>query len=221
MSIPEKYLAAFEEQKVYHIYNRTNNKELLFKSDENYFYFLKQYRKYLYPFVQTLSYTLLPNHFHLVIRVNKEDEISKYLLSVNSGSLIKTERLFLEQPDKHFSDLIEAAFHRFFTSYSMAFNKMYSRNGNLFHRPFKRIQVENDLQFCQLMVYVHANAQKHRLVRIFSDYKWSSYHSFVSNGATLLDREYVFSVFGDKEQFIDFHTTQSDYYYNLNNSIED
>lgn len=90
MSIPEKYLAIFEEQEVYHIYNHTNNQELLFKSDENYVYFLKQYRKYLYPFVQTFSYCLLPTHFHLVVRVNKEDEIRKYLLSIDSGSLIKT-----------------------------------------------------------------------------------------------------------------------------------
>lgn len=103
----------------------------------------------------------------------------------------------------------------------MAFNKMYSRKGNLFHRPFKRVQIKDDIQFCQLIVYVHANAQKHQLVKDFRDYKWCSYHSFLSTGATLLNREYVFSVFGGKEPFVDFHITQAGYYYTFNDSIEE
>ncbi len=34
-----KYLANFEEDKIFHIYNRTNNRELLFLSDANRYYF--------------------------------------------------------------------------------------------------------------------------------------------------------------------------------------
>ena len=60
----DKYLANFAEAGIYHVYNRTNNKELLFKTDENRLYFLRQYAKYLEPFVDTFCWTLLPNHFH-------------------------------------------------------------------------------------------------------------------------------------------------------------
>ena len=144
-----------------------------------------------------------------------------HLQSLSSESLIKAEKLFLEQPEKYLSDLIEASFHRFFTSYSMALNKMYNRHGNLFHRPFKRFKVNDDTQFCQLMVYVHANAQKHQLVKSFKNYKWTSYHSFISNSATLLEREYVFGIFGSKEQFFAFHETQAEYYYTINDSMDD
>ena len=40
MPIPNKYLADFEEDSIYHIYNRTNNKEKLFLSDDNRVYAL-------------------------------------------------------------------------------------------------------------------------------------------------------------------------------------
>ena len=42
MPIPAKYLADFTENGIYHIYNRTNNKEKLFLSNENRLFFLKK-----------------------------------------------------------------------------------------------------------------------------------------------------------------------------------
>lgn len=41
MPIPDKYLANFEENSIYHVYNRTNNKEKLFLSEENILFFFK------------------------------------------------------------------------------------------------------------------------------------------------------------------------------------
>ena len=41
MGVPSKYKAEFNEHGYYHVYNRTNNKELLFKTDDNRLYFLK------------------------------------------------------------------------------------------------------------------------------------------------------------------------------------
>jgi putative transposase len=37
------------------------------------------------------------------------------------------------------------------------------------------------------------------------DYKWSSYHSIISDKPTKLERETVLDWFGSKEEFIDFH----------------
>ena len=41
MPIPLKYLAEFNENGIYHVYNRTNNREKLFLNDENRQFFLK------------------------------------------------------------------------------------------------------------------------------------------------------------------------------------
>ena len=58
----------------YHIYNRGNNRENLFKQDRNYRYFLKLYAKHIEPIADTFAYCLLPNHFHLLVRIKGETE---------------------------------------------------------------------------------------------------------------------------------------------------
>ena len=59
----------FESSSFYHLYNRGNNKEHIFKKDDNYFYFLTLVRKHLLSICNIYSYCLLPNHFHFIIRI--------------------------------------------------------------------------------------------------------------------------------------------------------
>ncbi|MFN8257215.1 MAG: hypothetical protein U0W24_16085 [Bacteroidales bacterium] len=61
--------------KFYHIFNRANNDDKLFYSEENYFYFLKLYDKHLSTIFDTYCYCLLPNHFHFLVRIRDENEI--------------------------------------------------------------------------------------------------------------------------------------------------
>lgn len=58
MPVNKKYLAVFGFDKIFHIYNRTNNKEPLFLSAENYHYFLRQFDFYISPFAETFSWNL-------------------------------------------------------------------------------------------------------------------------------------------------------------------
>jgi putative transposase len=64
---------------VYHIYNHANGSENLFRCDENYHYFLRKYGEYMYPVVDTYAYCLMPNHFHLMVRVRSEAEVLAFL----------------------------------------------------------------------------------------------------------------------------------------------
>jgi len=64
-----------ETGKMYHLYNRGNNRENLFYKKENYHYFIRQFDKYLSSFVDVYAYCLLPNHFHFLIKIKEEDEI--------------------------------------------------------------------------------------------------------------------------------------------------
>ena len=59
----------------YHIYNHANGRENLFREDDNYRFFLKQYRKYVNPVADTFAYNLLPNHFHFLLRIKEEEEL--------------------------------------------------------------------------------------------------------------------------------------------------
>ena len=70
----ERVTMKFYENTYYHIYNRTNNEEALFRSEENYLYFLKKYRFYIEEYLETVGYCLMPTHFHFLVRVREIQE---------------------------------------------------------------------------------------------------------------------------------------------------
>ena len=213
-------LADFYDGGIFHVYNRTNNKELLFKTDENRLYFLKQYAKYLQPFLDTFCWCLLPNHFHFLVRVKTSKEIKKYLCSLSAEKLNPVEKNYLN--DKATAELlIEFEWKRFFTSYSMAFNKQHNRNGNLFHRPFKRVEVIKESYFTQVIVYIHANAFRHKVCKDFTKYQWSSWQTMLSLNPTNLCRQEILEWFGGLQPFIDAHIGMTEYYYNSDVVIEE
>ena len=59
----------------YHIYNHANGKENLFVNDGNYYFFLRRYAHFINPIADTFAYCLMPNHFHLAVRIKSEEEI--------------------------------------------------------------------------------------------------------------------------------------------------
>jgi len=68
---------AFEH--IYHLYNRGNNSQKVFFARENYLFFLEKLRKHILPHADLLAWCLMPNHFHLMISVNRvEVEISEH-----------------------------------------------------------------------------------------------------------------------------------------------
>lgn len=59
---------------IYHIWNRGVNHSTIFRSDENYRYFLALYIQHIEPVAKTYAYCLLPNHFHFLVRTRTEEE---------------------------------------------------------------------------------------------------------------------------------------------------
>lgn len=74
----------------YHIFNRGSNRKNIFYTTENYNYFLKLLNNFLNQYVHFLAYALLPNHFHLVIKVKEEiikENLGNRSLKEENGSL--------------------------------------------------------------------------------------------------------------------------------------
>lgn len=70
----------------YHIFNRGNEKRNIFFEYKNYQYFLKRYVDYTSAYLDTYSYCLLDNHFHLLIKPKSTNEILQ-AASVDFGIL--------------------------------------------------------------------------------------------------------------------------------------
>lgn len=172
----------FEPGVVYHVFNRGNNQENIFIEERNYIYFLTLMKKYLLPVADIYAYCLLKNHFHLVLRIKDEDKL----------------------PEK-FKTRPYLAFSNFFNAYTKAINNAYHRKGSLFQEHPQRIRVEDDNYLIQLIAYVHLNPVKHKFTEDFKNYPYSSYMAYISNKATSIERDYIMSLFGDKQNFEFWH----------------
>jgi putative transposase len=137
---------------IYHIYNRGNNKETIFKESKNYNHFLYLWKKHVNPIADSLVYSLQPNHFHFLVRTKEVNE----------------------DDDKQ-SKKIQQSFANFFNAYSKSINNAYNRTGSLLQERFGRKMISSDDYFTQIIWYIHYNSQKHGIVTDFRDYPYCSY----------------------------------------------
>ncbi len=73
-----KGLEKFEPELYYHIVNHAVGNENLFRTDDNYRYFLKRYADHLPSVCSTLAYCLMPNHIHFLIKTHSEEILVKH-----------------------------------------------------------------------------------------------------------------------------------------------
>lgn len=182
------------EGEYYHIYNRGNNKQLIFLDDEDRDRFIKllylcnstqgfnfkeniiQPKISAWDFergeqlVAIGAWVLIPNHFHL------------YLIALPKQGFGGEEK-----------NNITVFMSKLCTAYAKYFNKKYNRTGSLFEGKFKSVHVENEIQAKYLFSYIHLNPvkliqsdwkeigviDKNRAVDFLSTYKWSSYDDYL------------------------------------------
>ena len=61
----------------YHLYNRGNNKDIIFFEPDNYIFFLSQFKKHVSPYCQVYAYCLMPNHFHFFLKIKDKTYFDK------------------------------------------------------------------------------------------------------------------------------------------------
>jgi putative transposase len=206
------YQAKFLPEVYYHVYNRTNNKELLYRDDEDYLKFLHLTRRFLSGWVDVFAYSLLPNHFHFGVKIKSKKELVDTCGLIDNRDLTKIQRLFLANTytDDDFHILVTRRFLALFIAYADYFNLKYSRSGNLFYRPFKRVSVDNDGYRQWLVYYIHNNAKKHGITDNYRDYRWSSFPVFLTSAPSNLSRNVLYEIFETKENYVRYHQLADD-----------
>jgi len=207
----------------YHIYNRGTNGENIFIEERNYAHFLNLYARHLEPFADLFAYCMLRNHFHVTVRVKSEEEILEYqkTLRVSSVNIRQDEQESFPngQPgqvgkplgsgkvgfDQLKPDYVSQKFSNFFNAYAKAINTAYGRTGSLFEHPFGRVPITSDRQFWNVIAYIHQNPQKHKFVKDFRDWKYSSYGVILSEKSTSLRRDEVLKWFGSRQEYVALH----------------
>jgi len=200
----------FYENTYYHIYNRTNNEEALFRSRENYLYFLKKYRYYLEELFETIGYCLMPTHFHFLVRVREFGNNSE----TKQTSAIKTSDVATKTSDvfktsdvstkcnqtSDVSTLMSKGMHRLQMSYAKAFNKKFDRHGSLFQAHFKAKPVPSDSYLITLLTYIHQNPVRSGLAGNAVEWEFSSYQDYIDmRSGTLPSKNMILSMIRKEE----------------------
>ena len=124
---------------------------------------------------------MLPNHYHLLIRIKDIDSLPREYISGKKK---------IHQP-----------FLNLFNAYTKAFNKEYNRTGSLFQEHLHRIKINSEEYFKELVLYIHLNPEKHGISDDFSTYNHSSYKNHLSEKPSLLLRKEIIDYFEDIENF--------------------
>ena len=150
----------FLENAYYHIYNRWYNKSIIFKNDycfEKFYTYLVKYLREYKKDLKIISYSFIPNHFHLIIQNldGTGTQISKFMKKLQGA-------------------------------YSVWFRVKYPLEDTLgtgtqlklpvFEWRFKAKIIDNDEYLEQCLAYVNFNPLKHKIVDNIDNYKWTSYH---------------------------------------------
>jgi putative transposase len=134
---------------IYHVLNRGNGRMNLFHKDGDFLAFERVLAEGLsrYP-VDLLTYCLMHNHWHLVLRPNADDALGKLMAWVGVTHV--------RRHHEHYHT---------------------RGGGHLYQGRFKSFPVQEDRHFLVLCRYVEANALRAGLVKNAGDWPWSGAHA--------------------------------------------
>src|SRR6478609_6127388 len=132
----ENYHQPLIPQNTYHLFSRAVGSEQLFRTEENYAFFLNKLKQHTDCVCEYYTYSLLPNHFHLLGRIRSALEIQT--------AFSQAKKKVFDENLHSLSDFIMERFSNSLNSYTKAFNKVYQRKGSLFIDYLKRSVVKDE-----------------------------------------------------------------------------
>ncbi|MFK8165566.1 MAG: transposase [Lewinella sp.] len=174
----------YRSDTIYHLYNHSNGYQPVFRSEENYIFFLQKVRKHLYPVAEIICYCLMPDHFHFMIMPKHEGCQPSASLKPNNGKSDNEEDVFQQEISHQLRVLL--------SSYTKAYNRRYNLRGSLFRAKTKAKPAYNDflpedflmrddIPFTQFIPYlkicfqyIHNNPVKAGLANLPTEWEFSS-----------------------------------------------
>jgi REP element-mobilizing transposase RayT len=138
---------------LYHIYNRGNNRQLIFFQKRNYEFFLKKASHELGGQLEFLAYCLMPNHFHFLVSTKSDFDSIKF----------------------------SNAFRTLLSSYTRAIQKQENMTGSLFQQNTKAKELTDNQYAFSCFHYIHQNPYRSILVDKIEDWPYHSFHEYWKN----------------------------------------
>ena len=184
----------------YHIVSRTVLKSFLLDevAKEKFMVILRKLSQVY--FVRVVSFAIMSNHVHLIVRMLPEEDISdedvkhRFHRYYNEGVVERFQRPFLEEEIDYYrtrfgdlSKFMQDLKQRF----SRWYNKKMDNHGHIWGERFTSVLLEAGRALTACMVYVELNSLRAGIVERPEDYRWCSLAHYVTGGraASWLDHE--------------------------------
>ncbi|MBF8280723.1 MAG: Transposase-like protein [Candidatus Magasanikbacteria bacterium] len=135
---------------VYHVINRGNQRQPIFHSDDDYFFYrdllFKAKNKYG---IKIFHYVLMPNHIHLLIKPEGMENLSKFMQGLT-------------------------------IAHTRHFNAKYGKVGHAWQSRFRSILIDSESYMLQCGRYIELNPVRARIVTHPAEYRWSSFAHYAS-----------------------------------------
>lgn len=185
----------FVNGEYYHIFNRGNNKRIIFDNDQDFSRFFQSMIEFnsiesigsifensfknnllggstskSSKLVDFICYCLNPNHYHFILKQLADDGVKKFM-------------------------------HRIGTGYTMYYNKIHNSSGSLFQGRYKAIHINSNEYLLHLSAYVNLNDKIHQLGGLASK---SSCDEYILGRVDLCDKNIILDQFKNTEEYIKF-----------------
>lgn len=199
MRIARQMLIRRGMSQVFHVMSRIVDRRCIFSSEEkdSFVRIMKQLEKF--SGVEILTYCVMDNHFHLLVRIPPERELSmieaeevfrrisaiypalhveserfKYDEYINQGMDELAEKLLNKYRIRMYS--LSAFLKDLKQRYTQRYNKQNERKGNLWEERFKSVLVDGERKtLIQMAAYIDLNPVKASIVISPEKYKWSGF----------------------------------------------
>ena len=190
----------------YHIFNRGNNKQIIFldNRDRARFLFLVIYLQSPVVF-QNISRQV--THFVKSSVFNIDESVEEEVLKNRRVNLVA----FALMPN-HFHLLVNelesggiaSYMQRVLCAYTKYLNTRYEKSGHLFQGPYKAVHIEDNQQLLYLSSYIHKNPKElYKWSNREHLYPWSSYQDYAEENrwSKLLQQNVILDQFSNKKEY--------------------
>lgn len=166
----------------YHVMSRGNNKAKIFTRERDYKKILQYVKRIVDDnLLQVYAYCIMPNHYHLLVRVPQETGCQSTETAKDremNGCPVAFD--ITTATANHLSvDGLSKAMHRINTAYSHYYMASHEHTGHVFQGAFRSREIHNEAYLKNVLRYIHLNPVKANYTRHASEYRWSSYWEYI------------------------------------------
>lgn len=236
MRTPRRAVILKNRTQFFHVISRVVDRRKIFGDEEKQVFLRMVRRQESFSGVKVLAYSLMGNHFHLLIEVPvrpveiSDDEIWERMKLLHSREKIEEfeQELQYHKSQGHgdwVSEFFERQFARMYDlsefvkeikqRFSIWFNQRNERKGTLWEERFKSVLIEGQTgALMRVAAYIELNALRAGLVEKFDDYPWCSANEALNGG--LKSREGICSLASGQGPILDWPSAISKYLAQIN-----